>query len=92
MQAGRLDRTSFVPLYYQLQEVLKEQVTSMTAERSAVYRTAGALGVGGAVAATVNPLAALGMYGGAAAYNLLGSVNTTLAGDAFVAQLLSRLG
>ena len=27
-----------------------------------------------------------------AAYNLLGSVNTTLAGDAFVAQLLSRLG
>ena len=23
MQAGRLDRTSFVPLYYQLQEVLK---------------------------------------------------------------------
>lgn len=54
------------------QEVLKEQVTSMTAERSAVYRTAGALGVGGAVAATVNPLAALGVYGGAAAYNLLG--------------------
>lgn len=27
-----------------------------------------------------------------AAYNLLGSVNTTLAGDAFVAQLLSRMG
>lgn len=27
-----------------------------------------------------------------AAYNLLGSVNTTLAGDAFIAQLLSRLG
>jgi len=27
-----------------------------------------------------------------AAYNLLGSVNTTLSGDAFIAQLLSRLG
>ena len=27
-----------------------------------------------------------------AAYNLLGSVNTTLASDAFIAQLLSRLG
>lgn len=27
-----------------------------------------------------------------AAYNLLGSVNTTLAGDAFIAQLLSRMG
>lgn len=27
-----------------------------------------------------------------AAYNLLGSVNTTLSTDAFVAQLLSRLG
>lgn len=28
MDAGRLDRTSFVPLYYQLQEVLKEQIES----------------------------------------------------------------
>ncbi len=28
IQAGRLDRTSFVPLYYQLQEVLKEQIES----------------------------------------------------------------
>lgn len=27
-----------------------------------------------------------------AAYNLLGSVNATLAGDAFIAQLLSRMG
>jgi len=54
------------------QEVLKEQVTSMTAERSAVYRTAGALGVGGAVATTISPVAALAMYGGAGLYNLLG--------------------
>lgn len=51
-------------------EILKEQVSSGTAERNAVY---GAVGLGaGAGAAAVNPLAAGALYAGSALYNLLG--------------------
>ena len=52
------------------QEILKEQVTSGTAERNAVYGAVG-LGAGGAAAVT-NPLAAGALYAGSALYNLLG--------------------
>ena len=52
------------------QEILKEQVSSGTPERSAVY---GAVGLGaGGVAAVTNPLAAGALYAGSALYNLLG--------------------
>lgn len=52
------------------QEILKDQVSSGTAERNLVYHTAGAIGLGGA--ATVSLPGALAAYGSAGLYNLLG--------------------